>query len=998
MKKLMKKFLASAIASAMLMTGMLTTDVTAMPVEQPTVAEQLATQTQDQVVETVMEQPQAVAQDTSTPKSSKFVQLDNKEITMEVGETIQGKLVTDAIVDKSGWEADKVSTSDKSVVGLSGKDRYAGTIDYVAKKAGTATVTWQLKTDKRKKNNTKVLTSVVTVVEPQVQQPEQPATEITVSNQQELTQAILDNNIQKITIATEATETFNIANYGNRDLSQVELTVNAPQAEVSNSALFKSITIEAIASNTWMEYAVGNKFTVNAPKCHIFVATSAVINSIVCGSDQAVVELEVFGTINKIQTDRKVNLNINGETEKLVPIVIGAGAANTNLTATLPLEIELQAVANLTFEKGAEKSTVTNLSGIPVVIKTPSGEKTIGIGSSNVAISSSSNSNWSDNSPWFPPTWGNGNPDKGENGNNDNSSNSGTNGGNNSGNSGNNGEGNGNNNSGGNQGGNSNKPEDPVNPSEPEVKLVNVTIIAGEGGSATGTGQYVEGTTGTATATPNPGYEFVGWSNGSTANPLTFVAKEGLSLTANFRKKEEPVDPPTPPTPSEEENTFKLEVSCGEGGYVTIEGVQQNSFSVVSPSAIEYVTVEAHSNPGYHFGKWNDGDTSSTKTVPVIFGTSVGYSCSFELDQVEPPKPEMVTIDVSAANEGGSVYGSTTVEKGSSVTFGANPDEGYTVEWNDGSTETERTISATENMNFVATFVKTEEPPVEELATVTFIANGKVVKEASVNKGSAPEIPSADDCYVFGKKLVAWEAGGVNYSVDDISGLVAAISTLTQEGDVTVTAVYEDEVQTSYYLVHLKNGSISASNEPNEDGKYRAGTEIIFKADDAPEGKKFSHLLITSLGSTTEYGETTYRRILNNNITIEAVYVDENEEVVKPISLLLTPSHVTVNGKPAIRLYATLGFETGLHGEKLELGILRTCNPNATLTLENEGIDGVVKRTTGNSSDVTFANSVYSEDLTGENVYAVAYLKYIDTDGNEQVKYTSVVTFSVKED
>lgn len=923
MKKLMKKFLASAIASAMLMTGMPTTDATAKPVEQSTVAEQLAMQTQDQAAETATEQPQqqvaqeATSEATSAPKPSKFVQLDKKEITMEVGETIQGKLVTDAIVDKSGWEADKVSTSDKSVVGLCNKDRYAGTIDYVAKKAGTVTVTWKLRTDKRKKNNVKTLTCVITVVEPQptIQ------TEVTVANQQELVAAIMNSDINKITIKTDKAETFTIANFGNRDLSQVELVVNAPHAEISNSALFKSITIEAIASNTWTEHSKkGNSFIISALNCHMIVATSAEVKTISYTTEGSF-DLEVHGSIGKVQFDRKVSLNIDGSTKKLVPVIIGTSAMDTTLLASVPVDVTLETLANLTFEKGAEASKVTNKAGVPLTVKTPSGVLTIGVGSVNIAISSSSNSNWSNNSPWFPPTWENGNPDKGENGNNDSSDNNGTNGDN--GNQG--GEGNGNNNSGGNQGGNSNKPEDPVNPKpeEPVEEMATLTVLANNaGGSVYGTATVKKGTTANFGATPNSGYKVV-WNDSSEELERSVVMDKDMTFTATFIKIEEkPIDPPTPPTPSEEDDVFKLEIACGEGGYVTIEGMQQNAFSVTSPSSLEFVTAEAHPNQGYHFGKWNDGDTSSTKTVPVVFGTSVGLSCSFEPDQVIPPTPEMVTV--------------------------------------------------------------------------TFVANGKIVKECTVNKGSSPEIPSADDCYVFGKKLVAWEVSGVNYSISSLSELVAAISTLTQEGNVTVTAVYEDEVQTTYCKATLKYVSIlSSSNEPNEDGKYIVGTEIVCRADEAPEGKKFSHLLITSLGATTEYGEATYRRVLNNDIAIEAVYVDEEEEVVKPISLLLTPSMIEHNGQAAVRLYATLGFETGLHGEKVELGILRSFDPSATLTLENVG-NGVEQRTTGNATDVTFANSFYASEVTSGTVYAVAYLKYIDTNGENQVLYTSVVEFSVE--
>ncbi len=998
---------AAMLTAALTFTSATPVSASAMPADQPNVAEAQATAettatSAEQQAQTVAEQPQVAAQAIAT-KTSKFAQLSEKTMTLTVGDREQLSVITDEIVKKTGWQAIKVSTSDKAVVGLCNKDRYGCTIDLVAKKPGTAVVTWQLKTDKRKKNNKKTLSCVVTVVEPQspAPQPEQPIiqTEATVATKAELVKAIMDSNIRKITIATTAAEQFTIANFGNRDLSSVDLVVNAPQAEISNSALFKSVKIEAIASDTWTEHARGNSFIISAPRCHMIVGSIAEVKEISCETEGSV-ELEVHGIVGKIQVSRKANLNLTGSTKNLVPVVIGAGATNTALQASVPVDMTLEAFASLIFEKEAEKSKVTNMSGAPLTVKTPSGVLTIGIGSSSMSISSNfSNTSWGGSSVWYPIG---GNGSSGNQGGNSNgsSSNNKPNGGNNgdSGNQGGNGNGNGSsgnqggngNSSSGNQGGNGNdnpgeKPEKP--------KMVNVTINAGEGGSATGTGTYEEGTEHPAYAVADPGWEFVNWSNGSTDNPYVFVAKEGLVLRANFRKVEQQ---PTPPTPSEEEDTFKLEVSCGEGGYVTIEGVQQNSFSVTSPSSLEFVTAEAHANPGYHFGKWNDGDTNPTKIVPVVLGTSVGFSCSFERDQVEPPVPEMATLTVLAANEGGSVYGSATVEKGSSVSFGAIPDEGYTVVWNDGNTDTERTVPVNDNITFTATFVKKEEPPVEEQATVTFMANGKEVKEVSVNKGSAPEeVPSADDCYVFGKKLVAWEVGGNSYSANDLSALAAAISALTQEGDVTVTAVYEDEVQNTYYSATLKNVSIlSASNEPVE-GKYAAGTELVFKADDAPKDKKFSHLLITSLGLTTEYGEATYRRVLNNDISVEAVYVDADVEVVKPISLLLTPSRVTINGKPAVRLFATLGFQTGMHGEKQELGILRSCDSNAVLTLENVGINGVEKRTSGNASDITFANSVYVEDLTGPTVYAVAYLKYIDSEGNKQVMYTSVVNFQV---
>ena len=62
-------------------------------------------------------------------------------------------------------------------------------------------------------------------------------------------------------------------------------------------------------------------------------------------------------------------------------------------------------------------------------------------------------------------------------------------------------------------------------------------IVNAEYGTVTGAGTYDYGTNVTLTATANPGYEFIGWSNGETANPYTFTVTEDVDLVANFAKE-----------------------------------------------------------------------------------------------------------------------------------------------------------------------------------------------------------------------------------------------------------------------------------------------------------------------------------------------------------------------------------------------------------------------------------------------------------------------------
>ena len=58
----------------------------------------------------------------------------------------------------------------------------------------------------------------------------------------------------------------------------------------------------------------------------------------------------------------------------------------------------------------------------------------------------------------------------------------------------------------------------------------------GEGGSVTGGGTFASGTQVSLTASPSSGYSFSGWSNGSTANPLTVTLNSNTIITANFQR------------------------------------------------------------------------------------------------------------------------------------------------------------------------------------------------------------------------------------------------------------------------------------------------------------------------------------------------------------------------------------------------------------------------------------------------------------------------------
>jgi uncharacterized repeat protein (TIGR02543 family) len=73
---------------------------------------------------------------------------------------------------------------------------------------------------------------------------------------------------------------------------------------------------------------------------------------------------------------------------------------------------------------------------------------------------------------------------------------------------------------------------------EPETVVVQytLTVTAGDGGSVTGGGTFDEGTVLTIIASPNDGYEFIGWTGSEvTSNEVSITVNTDLTLTANFQ-------------------------------------------------------------------------------------------------------------------------------------------------------------------------------------------------------------------------------------------------------------------------------------------------------------------------------------------------------------------------------------------------------------------------------------------------------------------------------
>jgi len=295
--------------------------------------------------------------------ASKNVTLNVTKKTMKVGQkNYKLKLKNHKTY---GWKIKKVSTTKKSVVTPYGKK--ATYVKLKAKKKGTATIKVTVKSTKKKKNTTKVLKCKVTVKAAtttptpnpdQTPDPIPAVTTATAATQAELEEALKNTSITTLKIETQNDATFNIpaGTYTN-----VDLTVNAPKADVTNEGTFKSIKIDAIKDSTWTEKAKGNKINVAATAAvRIVVAATGSLEGITFSGVNKSVKLEVQkgGAVKAVTVTAKVELTISGESTEAIPVSVQGGAADAKVTSNVPVKVTALASVEIKLEKGAEGSTV----------------------------------------------------------------------------------------------------------------------------------------------------------------------------------------------------------------------------------------------------------------------------------------------------------------------------------------------------------------------------------------------------------------------------------------------------------------------------------------------------------------------------------------------------------------------------------------------------------------------------------------------------------------
>ena len=151
---------------------------------------------------------------------------------------------------------------------------------------------------------------------------------------------------------------------------------------------------------------------------------------------------------------------------------------------------------------------------------------------------------------------------------------------------------------------------------------ISIAVDPTEAGTVTGAGNYYLGADVTLTATPNAGYNFVGWyENGVLASAdaaYTFMATADRNLTATFTTI-----------------TYEITVTPAENGTVTGGGTFGEGAEV---------TVTATPNAGYKFVAWLNGETEVS--------TNATYTFEATEDCTLTAKFEKVTYSVAVDGEG----------------------------------------------------------------------------------------------------------------------------------------------------------------------------------------------------------------------------------------------------------------------------------------------------------------------------------------------------------
>ncbi|MCK9858471.1 S-layer homology domain-containing protein [Paenibacillus sp. ATY16] len=273
-----------------------------------------------------------------------------------------------------------------------------------------------------------------------------------------------------------------------------------------------------------------------------------------------------------------------------------------------------------------------------------------------------------------------------------------------------------------------------------------LTYAAAEGGTLDGqTSQKVtHGSNGSeVTAVPNPGYSFVGWSDGvATASRTDLSVVSNKSVTATFTI-----------------NQYTLTYTVGTGGSINQDAAQTVDYGK------DGKTVTPVADEGYHFAGWSDGLLTASRQEKNV-QASVAVTAVFEINQYDL---------AYTAGAHGTLTGVThqTINHGSNgAEVKAVADTGYHfVRWSDGITTASRTdLNVTGNLSAAAEFAI-------DTFTLTYSAGtgGSVTGDAAQEVNYEADGTEVHAVPAVGYHFTGW-SDGVQADTRQDTGIVANLN------------------------------------------------------------------------------------------------------------------------------------------------------------------------------------------------------------------------------
>ena len=244
-----------------------------------------------------------------------------------------------------------------------------------------------------------------------------------------------------------------------------------------------------------------------------------------------------------------------------------------------------------------------------------------------------------------------------------------------------------------------------------------------EGGTVTGAGTYDYGSTAVLTATPNANYTFICWSDGIVTNPRSVTVTGNANYKALFHLTGTP------------QYTITVLANDPDLGTVTGSGTYPEGTTI---------DISATPNTGAFFMGWDDGNTDNPRSVTVT--QNMTFTAIFT---------EVQTFTITVRPEyplQGSTYGGGTYPAGTVINIGATPSMNfYFSGWQDGNMDNPRSITVTEDAEYVASF---SQNPVQTYTVTVYYdeSQGFIIGAGTYTAGATASIAAIPaDGFVFKK-------------------------------------------------------------------------------------------------------------------------------------------------------------------------------------------------------------------------------------------------------